>query len=579
MLSLRLQEPSPSLLSYWSDNMSVGPNLPLHTLSKPAIRYLYQSQVRNYIKTNEKDPLSEEMMEVFESYLRSSMSEAGIIGSSPLFEHNGNGLSEFAHSIEHRFHQVARFDQDTKFLGGFGIFLVIPASPSAKHSLTVPSFTYQLCLSTDHQASMLHSVEERLRVLADNDLLSIMSSGLAVITNIHDFSARTAVFAAILKRASAEDSPPEIQNVTLDIFTSYVGSGPDFSRQLLDVIARAGYSDGTRTSIMKSLAVNPNLITDLLQNAACTYTMCVALENLAQTQAAVLIMLDLKVHSVLVKLLLDTTPASSEAQCAPILVLSQICAWSRGAEAVVFEGNMLRTTKKLLKWKSEDTFIMMCHCLEAIAQHESTYHSLLSDELFEMLFGLFIMRETTSAITQCAALRVLHQICVWCKGAEAVVFQSNILNTYTTKALFSSEDTSIAICHCLRTIAQHKSTYHAILSAEFIKPLLRETTSDISQCAALRVLYQICVWSEGAEAVVMEGNMLDIYITKALFGSEDTFVAACHWLRAVVQHKSTYHSILSADHIKLLFWHLSPPSSSPDLYEMTGPAGLRPCFS
>ncbi|KAK6971683.1 hypothetical protein R3P38DRAFT_715997 [Favolaschia claudopus] len=69
MLSLRFQPSTPSLLSYWSDNMSVGPNLPLHALSKPAIRFLYQSQVKKYIKGNENHPLSEEKIAIFGSYL------------------------------------------------------------------------------------------------------------------------------------------------------------------------------------------------------------------------------------------------------------------------------------------------------------------------------------------------------------------------------------------------------------------------------------------------------------------------------------------------------------------------------
>ncbi|KAK7006329.1 hypothetical protein R3P38DRAFT_2794065 [Favolaschia claudopus] len=58
-----------SILSYWSDNMSVGPNLPLHTLSKPAIWLLYHLQARKYIKTNHNQPLSEAMINMFDTYL------------------------------------------------------------------------------------------------------------------------------------------------------------------------------------------------------------------------------------------------------------------------------------------------------------------------------------------------------------------------------------------------------------------------------------------------------------------------------------------------------------------------------
>ncbi|KAK7017719.1 hypothetical protein R3P38DRAFT_2985086 [Favolaschia claudopus] len=67
--SLRSQPRPPSVISYWSDNMSIGPNLPLHTLSKPAIWVLYHLQARKYIKMNKDRPLSEEMLVMFETYL------------------------------------------------------------------------------------------------------------------------------------------------------------------------------------------------------------------------------------------------------------------------------------------------------------------------------------------------------------------------------------------------------------------------------------------------------------------------------------------------------------------------------
>ncbi|KAK6988163.1 hypothetical protein R3P38DRAFT_3291230 [Favolaschia claudopus] len=67
--SLRSQPRPPSIISYWSDNMSVGPNLPLHTLSKPAIWVLYHLQARKYIKSNKDRPLSEEILVMFETYL------------------------------------------------------------------------------------------------------------------------------------------------------------------------------------------------------------------------------------------------------------------------------------------------------------------------------------------------------------------------------------------------------------------------------------------------------------------------------------------------------------------------------
>ncbi|KAK7000294.1 hypothetical protein R3P38DRAFT_1844092 [Favolaschia claudopus] len=632
MLSLRFQESPPSLLSYWSDNMSVGPNLPLHTLSKPAIRYLYRSQVRNYIKTNENNPLSEEMMEIFESYLSykyiSSATKCMIVDHlcrrlELLEVHRCLSTMEMVFRSSHILVEVLESPDSSPLRPSVSTLQNIAfiklqdliKTPNFLEALEYFSFTYQLWLPTDYRATMLHSIEERVRLLADNDLLSIMSSGLSLVLNIHD-SARTAVFVAIFKRASAEDLSPEIQDVTRDIFTSYIGSGPDFSRQLLEVIALAGSTDQTRTSIMKSLAVDQDLVTNLLQNAACIYEVCVALEKLAQTQAASAIMLDLKLHLFLVEMILDSTPASSH--CAAIRVLQQICAWSKGAEAIVSDSNIVSTAKKLLA--SNDTAVEACHWLEAIAQHKSTFHAILSPdlievlfallsdttptisqqaafkkllgsndtsveashwlgaiaqhkstyhtipfaELFEPLFDLWITRNTTPAVSPCAALRLFERICVWPKGAEAVVSNSYMLPT--AEKLLGSKDTSVEACHWLQAISQHKSTYNAILSTGLIKALfalLSDATPTASQTAALGVLRQICDWSKGAKAVVFEHDMLhNVHTTKTLFSSDDTFVPLCLWLQAIAQHESTYHAILSAGLIKGLFARLRETTSS-----------------
>ncbi|KAK6971722.1 hypothetical protein R3P38DRAFT_714554 [Favolaschia claudopus] len=288
MLSLRFQESPPSLLSYWSDNMSVGPNLPLHTLSKPAIRYLYRSQVRNFIKTNENNPLSEEMMEIFESYLSykyiSSATKCMIVDHlcrrlELLEVHRCLSTMEMVFRSSHILVEVLESPDSSPLrplvsaLQNIAFIKLqnLIKTPNFLEALEYFCFMYQLWLPTDYRATMLHSIEERVRLLADNDLLSIMSSGLSLVLNIHDFSARTAVFVAIFKRASAEELPPEIQDVTRDIFTSYIGSGPDFSRQLLEVIALAGSTDRTRTSIMKSLAVDQDLVTKMLH----VYMKCV----------------------------------------------------------------------------------------------------------------------------------------------------------------------------------------------------------------------------------------------------------------------------------------------------------------
>ncbi|KAK7000286.1 hypothetical protein R3P38DRAFT_3617052 [Favolaschia claudopus] len=396
MLSLRFQQSTPSLLSYWSDNMSVGPNLPLHTLSKPAIRFLYQLQVKKFIKATEKYPLSEYTMEVFDSYLRykyiSSATKCMII------EHlharlESLELEECFSTMEMVFRcspGLVDPQEWTSFsdLLSIRVFSFQDVASTKLHNwvkknlrrevwaaLKYFSFTYRHCVSSYYLATIMPEITKSLRFIEFEDIPSFMSNGLSLIANIHDISARTAAFDAIFQRTWVKYWPPKIEDFTLDIFTPYTGIDANFSMQLLDEIAAAGSSDRARISIMESLADQQDLVPNLLQDAACRFGMCEALANLAQTEAASIIMLELKLHLFLVQLLSDANPVVS--QCAALRVLDRICVWFEGAEAVVFETDMLQIAKKL--FRSEETFLATGHCLRAIAQHNSTYPSILSD--------------------------------------------------------------------------------------------------------------------------------------------------------------------------------------------------------
>ncbi|KAK7043503.1 hypothetical protein R3P38DRAFT_3347715 [Favolaschia claudopus] len=62
--------PSPqSIHSWWSDSNSLGPTISIHAAAKPLMRLLYHRQVQNFIKRNLDLLLSEEVMEIYISYL------------------------------------------------------------------------------------------------------------------------------------------------------------------------------------------------------------------------------------------------------------------------------------------------------------------------------------------------------------------------------------------------------------------------------------------------------------------------------------------------------------------------------
>ncbi|KAJ7079831.1 hypothetical protein C8R44DRAFT_754529 [Mycena epipterygia] len=72
MPSLTRQCTLDSVLSWWSDSNSLlltGPTINLHAASKPLMRFLYHWAVLDFIKKNQRIPLTEETMQIYESYL------------------------------------------------------------------------------------------------------------------------------------------------------------------------------------------------------------------------------------------------------------------------------------------------------------------------------------------------------------------------------------------------------------------------------------------------------------------------------------------------------------------------------
>ncbi|KAK7033774.1 hypothetical protein R3P38DRAFT_2915057 [Favolaschia claudopus] len=58
-----------SIHSWWSDSNSIGPTISIHAAAKPLLRLMYHRQVRNFIKRNEDNPISPQLMEICLSYL------------------------------------------------------------------------------------------------------------------------------------------------------------------------------------------------------------------------------------------------------------------------------------------------------------------------------------------------------------------------------------------------------------------------------------------------------------------------------------------------------------------------------
>ncbi|KAJ6575949.1 hypothetical protein DFH09DRAFT_1453530 [Mycena vulgaris] len=71
MSSLARQRTLESVRSWWSDSNPTGPNINLHALAKPLMKFMYHRQALDYIAEHDGKPLSSDDMEIYASYLES----------------------------------------------------------------------------------------------------------------------------------------------------------------------------------------------------------------------------------------------------------------------------------------------------------------------------------------------------------------------------------------------------------------------------------------------------------------------------------------------------------------------------
>ncbi|KAJ7622434.1 hypothetical protein FB45DRAFT_1006345 [Roridomyces roridus] len=79
MPPLQRQETRGSLRSWWSDSnpmLHISPTINIHALAKPLMRFMYHRQALGIMEQNRDAPLSEELLEIYSSYLSSMILEA-----------------------------------------------------------------------------------------------------------------------------------------------------------------------------------------------------------------------------------------------------------------------------------------------------------------------------------------------------------------------------------------------------------------------------------------------------------------------------------------------------------------------
>ncbi|KAK6980634.1 hypothetical protein R3P38DRAFT_3465805 [Favolaschia claudopus] len=315
---LRFQT-SPSILSYWSDNMSVGPNLPLHTLSKPAIWLLYHWQARKYIKTNRDQPFSEEMIVMFDAYLgyKYISSTTKIMILQHLCERlRGMELKACFHASDlFRLHSrslVQWLESPNRQLGQLSTLLLreIPGEKLRTSILMINHSTLDVFnainfldyefLPRATRSWIVQELVRRVHWLHDSQFVLLIHdwfpfAGLEL-NEWHD------IMTEICIHLSSQDCSPETRLDVWSVITSHLGYDSDLTSRILTVIETfpASNDSNAHLDLARALTTSDDLLPKLLQDGAAFNKLqtCRILSKLTQTEAAALII----VHAGLPKL-------------------------------------------------------------------------------------------------------------------------------------------------------------------------------------------------------------------------------------------------------------------------------------
>ncbi|KAK6996395.1 hypothetical protein R3P38DRAFT_1961149 [Favolaschia claudopus] len=441
-LRLQASESRPSILSYWSDNMSVGPNLPLHTLSKPAIWLLYHLQARKYIKTNQNQPLSEAMIIMFDVYLGykyiSSATKTMILQhlcerlqgmeleacfrASEMFRLHSRTLEQWLESPDSQLGQLATH-----------LLREIPGEKLRTSVLMINHTTLDVFKAINFldyeflphatRSRIVQDLARRVHWLHDIQFALLMHewfpfTALDKLNDWHD------IMTEICIHLSSQDCSPETRLEVWSIITSHLGHDSDLTLRILTVIEIFPVSDnltahldigaGVNFDIARALTANNDLLPKLLQHEAFNKLQtCRILSKLTKTEEAAQVIVHGALHT-LARLLLPSS--------APSLALC----------------------------------IEICRLFHSIAMHETTYHALLHADILRFLFWLSRPHQWTAYEAQALAIHTLSELARWPEGADTLLWR--VKEHFITSVLHSGTDACRrSVLHLIGNLALHHS--------------------------------------------------------------------------------------------------------------------------
>ncbi|KAK7049192.1 hypothetical protein R3P38DRAFT_3175444 [Favolaschia claudopus] len=550
------QRSTESLLSYWSDSMSVGPNLPLHTLSKPVIRFLYHRQVQKFIAANENVVLSDEMMQLVEvylgyQYLAAATKEMIILHLSRrllslepkecfrmvnVFCICLPNLVECLESPRQRLREAARLlfhDIPSEQMRNW--LVAEPRDPSIPPK--VIRYVNYKYLDPALQPFIVENLRQQIPFLNGRDFLSFTKHLLLLIAGFESDSSFPwqGMLDAVLERVSRDNirfeiRPSDPDGISLDklssdavyaqgwnIIVGYIGtSNVELTWKILETIERLQLSDRTHGLIMGAFAFDRAHICALLDGQGGGSFMIPILllqvfAKLATTKAAMKIMLDQELHCFLARLVSNIIFVAPGSEISNFEV--EFCDYhpSRVQKALLSRATPWMFAAEFLHSSSVTVKSGACYLLAAIARHEKGCLAILDRKLTGSL--LEMMKSSRNFdIDSNLPLMVLIELAQWREGAETLIGENglNIISflIYSGRKYLWSwlEDHPSKI---ITRVARQVYTKHPIFNIAHCRWLIGDLlifSAPLARYAAF-ALSRICLAPGGVEIALAAGIM------------------------------------------------------------------------
>ncbi|KAJ7455750.1 armadillo-type protein [Mycena latifolia] len=499
-----------SVHSWWSDRNPTGPNINLHAVAKPLMKFMYHRDALTFIAKNRGIPLSREHAEIYSSYLAckyvSTSTKRAILielQTRVEFEEDACAVADFlplfpideflrSPGADDRkvmcwiFGQLARNETTmAAVLSGGPCVRLLPllrdvnlvVAESAAYTL------YLIAMSPEGaqaimDAKLLDSITEVLDFAPNEKIHKWMCDMLGEVAR-HEATARVAIgqLVTLLRRKGDLQVIEGAAQTLYRIVKSPEGSQIVVDANVLDALADllelpdAGVRQWTRC-----------LLTELATHAT---TIRVAMGRLVSFLRS--------------EKRLRVIGSAAE-------ILCRIARWPEGAQAIV-DANALEVAARLLRSPSEEVQTWMCKLLGELVLHEAIALAVLEEGLCQPI--VFLLRNRDSEVVD-SATRVLYRIAVFPEGAQAAV-NANVLGCLTELLGAPNAKLWKWTWNMLGELARHETTVKAAIAQ--LVPLLR-SANVINIGSAVQTLYRTARSPEGAQAI-MDTDVLE-YVPELL---------------------------------------------------------------